>query len=212
MISNGMRNASIYYTTDGTIPTSDSNLYSGAITVSPPEFVRAIATAPGYRTSSGATATYTVGLAPAPATPTISPASGVYSTVQRVTISDATPGARIYYTTDGTTPILSSPIYSGPITVSSSETITALAGIRVSDFTIWDGIALLNVGSEASLAAARATYTLNLPQAAAPTFSPPSGTYTAGQTVTISDATPGASIYYTTNEATPPTISTPYTA
>ncbi len=210
IISNGMPNASIYYTTDGSIPTSASNLYGGPITVSPPEFVRAIATAPGYRNSGLAVANYTVALPPAPATPTFSLAPGVYSTVRSVTISDATVGAKIYYTTDGTTPILSSPVYSAPITVSSPEAITALAGISISDYTVWDGIALLNVGTEASLAAT-AAYTINLPQTAAPTFSTLSRTFTAAQTVTISDATAGATIYYTTNGTTPTTSSTLYT-
>jgi N-acetylneuraminic acid mutarotase len=211
MISNGMANASIYYTTDGTTPTKASNLYRGAITVSSSETVQAIAIAPGYRNSSVATATYIFGLTPAPSTPTFSLASGTYSSVQKLTISDATPGATIYYTTDGTTPIPSSPVYAaGPITVSSSETVTALAVIGVPGNTVWYGIALPSGGALVS-SVATAGYILNLPPTAAPTFSTPSGTYTAPQTVTISDATAGATIYYTTNGTTPTTGSTRYT-
>jgi hypothetical protein len=63
----------------------------------------------------------------AAATPTFSVAGGTYTTPQTVTISDATSGATIYYTTNGTTPTTSSPVYTGPITVSSTETIQAIA-------------------------------------------------------------------------------------
>ena len=61
------------------------------------------------------------------ATPTFSPAAGTYSGAQTVTISDATSGATIYYTTNGTTPTTSSTQYTGPITVSSTETLEAIA-------------------------------------------------------------------------------------
>jgi arabinogalactan endo-1,4-beta-galactosidase len=62
--------------------------------------------------------------------PTFSPAAGTYTTAQTVTISDTTPGATIYYTTDGTMPTTASSVYSGAITVpatSASETIQAIA-------------------------------------------------------------------------------------
>ena len=61
------------------------------------------------------------------ATPTFSPAAGTYTSAQTVTISDATSGATIYYTTNGTTPTTSSTQYSGPITVCSTETLQAIA-------------------------------------------------------------------------------------
>jgi hypothetical protein len=46
---------------------------------------------------------------------------------------------------------------------------------------------------------------------AAPAFSPGGGTYSSSQTVTITSATSGASIYYTTNGSTPTSSSTLYT-
>jgi hypothetical protein len=45
------------------------------------------------------------------------------------------------------------------------------------------------------------------PAAATPTFSPPAGTYSTPQLVTISDTTPGATIHYTTDNTTPTTSS-----
>ena len=48
--------------------------------------------------------------------------------------------------------------------------------------------------------------------AAAPSLSPAPGTYTAAQTITLSDPTPGSAIYYTTNGATPTANSARYSA
>ncbi|MGB8261294.1 MAG: carbohydrate-binding protein [Terracidiphilus sp.] len=64
---------------------------------------------------------------PAAATPTFSPASGTYGAAQTVTIADATAGAVIYYTTDGTTPSTLSSRYTAALSVTSTETIEALA-------------------------------------------------------------------------------------
>jgi N-acetylneuraminic acid mutarotase/sugar lactone lactonase YvrE len=61
------------------------------------------------------------------ATPAFSLATGTYTTAQTVTISDATPGAAIYFTTNGSTPTPASTLYSGSITLASSETLKAIA-------------------------------------------------------------------------------------
>ncbi len=60
-------------------------------------------------------------------TPTFSPAAGTYLTSQSVTISDATVGATVYYTTDGSAPTTNSMIYSSPIPVPASMLIQALS-------------------------------------------------------------------------------------
>lgn len=61
------------------------------------------------------------------ATPTFSPSANSYAGTQSVGIADTTPNSTIYYTTDGTTPTTSSIAYEGTITVSSTETIEAIA-------------------------------------------------------------------------------------
>ncbi len=61
------------------------------------------------------------------AKPTFSPAAGRYTEAQTVTISCATEGTTIYYTTDGTTPTANSTPYTQPILVEETTTLKAIA-------------------------------------------------------------------------------------
>lgn len=61
------------------------------------------------------------------ATPAITPATGTFNSGQTVTITCATSGAAIYYTTDGSTPTTSSAAYSAPFSVYATTTIKAIA-------------------------------------------------------------------------------------
>jgi LysM repeat protein len=190
--------AIIYYTVDGTTPTPSSTQYTGPVTVSSTETLKAIAAAPGYTNSAVASATYTINHSlPTVSTPTFSPASGSYSSAQSVSLSDATSNATIYYTTNGTTPTTSSTEYSGPITVSSTETLEAMA-VAPGD-------------NNSAVASAAYTITATLPTASTPTFLPAAGAYSSAQSVVLSDATSGATIYYTTDGTTPTASSTKYT-
>jgi hypothetical protein len=190
-ISDATAGTTIYYTTNGTTPTTSSSVYGGAVTVSATETLEAIAAETGYTNSAAANAVYTINtVLPAP---TFSPAAGTYSTSQSVTISDATTGTTIYYTTNGTTPTTSSSVYGGAVTVSATETLEAIA---------------VETGYTNS-AVATAAYIIN-PLLPAPTFSPAAGTYSTSQSVAISDATAGTTIYYTANGTTPTTSSTKY--
>jgi Chitobiase/beta-hexosaminidase C-terminal domain/Legume lectin domain len=124
-------NASIYYTTNGSTPTASSTLYTTGqpVTVSASETINAIAIDPALTNSSVATAAYVISVTvPTPApTPTFAPAAGTYSGTQNVTIADTDTNASIYYTINGTTPTASSTLYTGPVAVSASETISAIA-------------------------------------------------------------------------------------
>ncbi|OMD33706.1 hypothetical protein BSK56_33910, partial [Paenibacillus borealis] len=103
------------------------------------------------------------------------------------TLSSATSGAVIYYTTDGTTPTISSTLYSGAITLTSAKTIKAIA--------VKPGMTDSTVLSE--------SYTITAQQVAAPTANPAGGEVASGTEVTLSSATSGAVIYYTTDGTTP---------
>jgi serine protease len=135
------------------------------------------------------------------APPTFSPAPGTYSDAQSVTLSDATPGAQIHYTTDGTTPTTSSALYAGPIAVSTTATIKAIAvAAGYTQSTVASGTYTIQVQAP------------QIPTAATPSFDPPAGgSFPGPVSVTISDVTPGATIHYTTDGSAPTTSSAMYT-
>ncbi len=194
-LSDSIAGAAIYYTTDGSTPTTASTPYTAPINVAATETIKAIATAANYSTSAVASAAYTINFPPA-AVPVISPAGGTFSAAQSITITDSTPGATIYYTTNGSAPTTASTPYTAPFSISASETVEAIAA--ASGYT--------------PSAVATSVYTFVQPAAATPVISPNGGTFTSAQTVTITDTTAGAAIYYTTDGTTPSTLSTPYTA
>ena len=62
------------------------------------------------------------------AAPTFNPDAGAYSSAQSITISSTTSGAAIRYTLDGSTPTATTgTLYSGPVTISSTATLQAIA-------------------------------------------------------------------------------------
>jgi hypothetical protein len=155
-----------------------------------------MAIAPGQKPSTVVSAAYEIAL-PQAAAPAFSPAAGTYTTAESVAISDSTPGALIYYTLDGGTPTTASTLYTGPVVVSKTETITAYA--------VASGFDSSPVGI--------AVYAVHLP-APTPTISTATGvantTYGTSLGVTIADADPGATIYYAVGAA-PSSSSTRYT-
>ena len=77
-------------------------------------------------------ATQTRETLPAATTPTAEPAAGAVAAGTTVELS-TTQGAKIFFTTDGTTPDMSSERYTGPITISAAVTIKAIAVVDGKD-------------------------------------------------------------------------------
>ena len=187
--------AAIYYTTDGTTPTSASSEYTGPITVPDSDFtLKAIGIKADYTDSTVASASFVVERDKV-AAPTFSPAASAVTIGTTVSIACATAGAEIHYTTDGSNPTTSSPVYSTPVEITTATTIKAI-GVK-------EGMDNSNVAS--------AAYTIA--KVATPTFAPAAGAVDSGTTVAIGCTTTGATIHYTTDGTTPtsasPTYSTP---
>jgi hypothetical protein len=195
-LSDSLTGSTIYYTTDGTAPTTSSSVYTAGspIVVATTETITAAAIASGYGFSPPAAATYTIGQTVP--TPTITPNGGIITVATLVTLADSQTGVSIYYTTDGSTPSPgtgTTSLYSAPFTVASSETVSAIA---------------VQTGYISS-AVATATFTGDVP-VIAPVISPNGGTFVGSTSVTISSPQSLASIYYTLDGSTPTITSALY--
>ena len=126
--------------------------------------------------------TYTVGgTIGTVATPAFNPTGGTYTSAQNVSLSCATSGATIRYSTDGSIPSITSPQYTAPISVSATKTIKAIA---------------IKSGMTTS-ATATATYTISTGGSqgsiySIPTSSIPAPTGSGVMTVQVMNGTNGA--------------------
>jgi len=170
---------------DGSPTAEDCN---GSITLSHTTPVKVRGFKPGLRPSDLASGTYTFTfgtLSP----PSFDHDSGTYMTSVSVGIT-APPAEEIWYTLgtppppDPTCSSTSSTLYTGPVLVSVSSTLKAIA-CQI-DY--------------APSSVTSAAYTIVVE---APTFTPDAGTYPAGQPITVATPTPGATITYTLNGGDP---------
>lgn len=124
--------------------------------------------------------------------PVFSPAAGTYGAAQTVSLTSVA-GAAIYYTLDGTAPSESALLYSGPISVTASVILNAIA-----------------IHNNNASEAITAQYIIEATdqQVASPVLSPAGGTYATAQTVSINSSTPAAAIHYTT-DGSPATAASP---
>jgi nucleoid-associated protein YgaU len=123
------------------------------------------------------------------AAPAFTPAEGIFTTGQSVTLATSTDGASIRYTTDGSAPTATTGTeYSGAIKVSATTTFRAIA-VK----TGWDDSPVVS-----------ATFTIT-GKVADVQFSPAAGTFEEVTSVTLDTATEGARIYFTTDGSDPST-------
>ncbi|MGB8259269.1 MAG: chitobiase/beta-hexosaminidase C-terminal domain-containing protein, partial [Terracidiphilus sp.] len=117
--------ATVYYTTNGTVPSTKSTKYKGSFKLTGSALVTAFATNPSGPNSPASEAAYLY--LPAPK---ITPGTGTITGATQVTISDDNAAAKIYYTLDGSNPTQGGPsvqAYTGPFTVSATTTVNAAA-------------------------------------------------------------------------------------
>ena len=183
-ISTSTSGAALYYTTDGSDPSTASNLYAGPFSVGTTTVLKAAGFKTGWSQSDVRTGTFTMNFGTLPA-PSFDPPPGAHLDSLEVTI-DSVPGAEIHHTTDGSTPTLASGLYVGPVGLSQTTTLKAKA---------W-------AADYQPSAVTSGTYTI---QVAAPTLSLVPGSYPAGTTVTVASITAGATIHYTLNGGDPRT-------
>lgn len=191
--------ASIYYTTDGTAPTASSTLYSTPIAVSgdgTTTVIKAIAIKNGLSDSAVASGTYIIDYSQIAAV-TATPASGTFSADQSVTLACATEGVTIYYTIDGTTPDRDSTVYSSAIGITGDG-----SNVTIKAFAVKDGMTDSEVMT--------GTYIIDYSTVSTIVASPSAGTYSTNKNITLSTATDGATIYYTTDGSAPTTDSDVY--
>ncbi len=185
-------NGTAYYTTDGSNPeTSGTHIaYSGPFTVSQSETVLAV----NYNNSawSGVTSASFIINGSSTSQPSIYPDGGSFASPASVTIGNIYGTA--YYTTDGSNPENSGThiAYSGPFTVSQSETVLAV-----------------NYNNSAWSAVTPASFIISATSALqAPVIYPNGGSFSAAQSVTIGNIRSGDTAYYTTDGSNPVSSST----
>lgn len=188
--------ATIYYTTTGNTPvigTGFTKLYTGPVTFNQTGTLKAMAVLNGLTNSAVASAYYTITTPTIAATPAISVPTGNYASAQWISLTTPTSGAEIYYTTSGNIPVIGTSftrLYTGPFQILASATVRAMAvksGMTNSAISV----------SYITIAAGQQSI------ASTPVISPPSGTFEGSQTVTLTCATPGVQIWYTTNGNVP---------
>ncbi|MEM7016552.1 MAG: chitobiase/beta-hexosaminidase C-terminal domain-containing protein [Pseudomonadota bacterium] len=119
----------IFFTTDGSVPTTDSPEYASAISVQSDITITFLPQDVAGNLGTIVTENYVLSGVMADMTApfsSASPAGGTYDTVQEVRLS-ANEAATIYFTVDGSMPTLSSSVYRQPLSVTADTTLRFFA-------------------------------------------------------------------------------------
>lgn len=188
-ISSITEGASIYYTTDGSIPTEDDIEYNAPVIVDQTTTVNSIAVKNGYENSNISSSTYIINPI---SSPIINLPSGEYNNDQTATITCNTEGVNIYYTLNGDQPSEGAFLYINPIDIDSTINLKAIAVLP----------------NTAISATSEQYYEM---RTSTPIISPEQGSYELGQTITLTSNTIDSTIYYTTDGSMPTINSLEYT-
>jgi sugar lactone lactonase YvrE len=180
--------AKLYWTIDGSEPTTASTLYAGPFVLAQNGTLRVKGFRDGFLASATVSAPFDLSVA----RPEVTPASGRYMNTTTVTISTTTDSAELRYTLDGTGPGPASTLYAGPFAVTTSAQLR-VAGFR-SGF-----VTSSTVGRDYDI------------QVDTPTMSPSAGFFPNGTTVSFAVVRADAKIYYTLDGSEPTEGSALYT-
>jgi len=190
--------STIHYSTDGSLATAKSPVYrrESILTISADETVSAVALDASGAIGPVTNAAFRVVRRSTTYTPTISPDGGNTTSRCLVSLSCATPGASIYYTTDGSVPTMASLRYTSPFVASGAATIVR---------------ALATAREHSDSAIAKSTFFTTLTsQVAKPVITSTGTTFDGWTTVTAATSTGSSVLRYTSDGSSPTAKSTIY--
>jgi hypothetical protein len=127
--------ATIYYTLDGTVPTTSSTVYTDSIAFPGTVTVKAIAVL--NNVSSEVSTGSFVDPSPTVSAPMFEPSATTFADSIQIMLFSSTEGASIYYTTDGTVPSFeNSTLYSAPFKLKETTTLKAVAMLNGKSSTV----------------------------------------------------------------------------
>ena len=203
--------AVIYYTTDGTNPTTSSSVYTGALTFTQDTVLKAFAVKNGMEVSPVSVAQVSIVEKTIKVTeyvnkiytsPVTFTSQDIGNGTVKVSLATETEGASIYYTTDSTTPTTTSSIYTEALTFTQNTVLKAFA---VKADIEPSPVSVTTISIVEKSVPVDKTYV-------SPVIFSSQDLGDGSIKVMLSTATEGAAIYYTTDGSTPTATSSVYSS